>query len=58
MDTILTDSEEVHKIIETHPLHPMCEWHPPTISTDDRRDLFVNVICKLYSKIYNNSIVI
>lgn len=43
MDTILTDSEEVHKIIETHPLHPMCEWHPPTFSTDDRRDLFVNV---------------
>jgi len=43
MDTIRTDNEELHTIIETHPLHPMCEWHPCPISTDDRRDLFVNV---------------
>lgn len=43
MDTILTDTEELHTIIETYPLHPMCEWHPLTTSTDDRRNLFVNV---------------
>lgn len=43
MDTILTDTEELYTIIETYPLHPMCEWHPPTTSTDDRRNLFVNV---------------
>jgi len=43
MDTILTDTEELYTIIETYPLHPMCEWHPPTTSTYDGRNLFVNV---------------
>lgn len=43
MDTILIGTEELYAIIETYPLHPMCEWHPPTNSTDDRRKLFVNV---------------
>eukprot|EP00102_Acyrthosiphon_pisum_P027911 XP_016665121.1 PREDICTED: uncharacterized protein LOC100165334 [Acyrthosiphon pisum] len=45
MDTILTDTEELYTIFETYPLHPMCEWHPPTTSTDDTRNLFADGYC-------------
>ncbi|XP_022167675.1 cilia- and flagella-associated protein 206-like [Myzus persicae] len=43
MDTILIDSEELLTIIETYPLHPMCEWHPPTSANN--KHLFADGYC-------------
>jgi len=45
MDTILTDNEELHTTIETYPLHPMCEWHPPTSTYYNERNFFVKFLC-------------
>ncbi|CAH1738363.1 unnamed protein product [Aphis gossypii] len=42
MNTTPTNNEEMYTIIETYPLNPMCEWHPPTASADNERNFFVN----------------
>lgn len=35
---------EQQKIIETHPLHPMCKWYPPSHHSVVGNDLFVNFV--------------
>ncbi|XP_025202297.1 uncharacterized protein LOC112599571 [Melanaphis sacchari] len=44
INTILTNNEELYTIIETYPLHPMCEWYPPTTSTEGR-NFFADGYC-------------
>ncbi|KAF0765511.1 Uncharacterized protein FWK35_00003373 [Aphis craccivora] len=45
MNTTPTNNEKMYTIIETYPLHPMCEWHPPTASADNERNFFADGYC-------------
>ncbi|XP_026804321.1 uncharacterized protein LOC113547929 [Rhopalosiphum maidis] len=44
VNTISTNNEELYTIFETNPLHPMCEWHPPT-SANIGRNFFADGYC-------------
>lgn len=45
MNTTPTNNEKMYSIIETYPLHPMCEWHPPTASAHNERNFFADGYC-------------
>jgi len=56
MFPVVVDKKQ-QKIIDTHPLNPMCNWYPSLCKMEDGKNLFVN-IANSKKKVNNNKLII